>query len=425
MTPSDGLSPVRRPLRVLRLCSVFAPPKDGSAEAAVGFDPVGGMQIHTDLLTRALDDLGFEQNVVTTRPPGTPRFARLGGARVLRVGFRLRRPRQLYSLPAAVLVPALARRADLIHVHLGEDLAALPIAAFAARMAARRPLVVTLHCSLRHTVEVVDARTAILAGVGGWIEQRGVRLADSVIVLSDRVARLLVAGGVEATRIHVIPPGIERRFFRGPFEDPFPDVPRPRLLYVGRLHRAKGVDTALEAFRRLRHTRAHLVIVGDGPERNVLEEAAREMGLAGRVRFTGFLTHDLVPAALSFADLLLVPSVYEELGRIVLEGMHAGLPVVATRTGGIPEVIHDGVNGLLVPPRDAEALARAADAVLDRPALAARLGAAARRDSERYDAGAMVDRVVAAYDDALGRQGQVNVPSAFEARSPALSGTDT
>jgi hypothetical protein len=141
---------------------------------------------------------------------------------------------------------------------------------------------------------------------------------------------------------------VDRRLFLGPFDDPFPDLPRPRVLFVGRLHKAKGVDVALAAFGRLHAAGAHLVLVGDGPERPALEAEAARLGLADRVRFVGFLPHHRVPAALSNADVLVVPSVYEELGRVVLEAMQVGLPVVATATGGIPEVIHDGLNGFLV-----------------------------------------------------------------------------
>jgi glycosyltransferase involved in cell wall biosynthesis len=165
------------------------------------------------------------------------------------------------------------------------------------------------------------------------------------------------------------------------------------------------VHTALSAFGRLRAAGAHLVLVGDGPERSPLEAEATRLGVADRVRFAGFLPHHRVPAALSHADVLAVPSVYEELGRVVLEAMQVGLPVVATATGGIPEVIHDGHNGLLVPAGDPDPMARAIDSVLLHPGLAARLGAAGRRDSERYDADAQVERVLEAYREALaGRQ---------------------
>ena len=117
-------------IRVLRLCSVFEPPPSALVGKGVKFDPIGGMQNHTAELTRALDRRGVAQTVVTTRPPTAPHFQRLGGnARVIRLGLPVRRFRQLYGLQAAIVAPVLASRADLVHVHLGEDLAVLPVGA--------------------------------------------------------------------------------------------------------------------------------------------------------------------------------------------------------------------------------------------------------------------------------------------------------
>jgi len=111
-------------IRVLRLCSVFEPPPAAFVGKGVRFDPVGGMQNHTAALTRALDRRGVVQTVVTTRPPTAPYFQRLGEHTcVIRLGLPFRRFRQLYAPQVAVLAPILAARADVIHVHLGEDLA--------------------------------------------------------------------------------------------------------------------------------------------------------------------------------------------------------------------------------------------------------------------------------------------------------------
>src|SRR5215211_1945623 len=139
-----------RPLRVLRLCSVFEPPESAIAGRGAGYDPIGGMQDHTAGLTRRLARRGVTQVVLTTRPPTAPWHRRLGPrASVLRVGVPVRRARQLWALPAAVLGPLLGRRADLVHAHLGEDIAVLPLAFLAARRR-RLPVVVTVHASPAH-----------------------------------------------------------------------------------------------------------------------------------------------------------------------------------------------------------------------------------------------------------------------------------
>jgi hypothetical protein len=162
-------------IRVLRLCSVFEPPPSALVGKGVKFDPIGGMQNHTAELTRALDRRGVVQTVVTTRPPTAPHFQRLGGnARVIRLGLPVRRFRQLYGPQAAIVAPVLASRADLVHVHLGEDLAVLPVGAAAARLH-RLPLVLTVHTSLRHTLAVSDLRSAVLKTLGGPIERWGER----------------------------------------------------------------------------------------------------------------------------------------------------------------------------------------------------------------------------------------------------------
>ena len=151
---------------MLRVCSVFEPPPSALVGRGVRFDPVGGMQNHTAELTRALDRRGALQTVLTTRPPTAPNLQRLGDhARVIRLGLPFRRLRQLYAPQAAVLAPILAARTDVVHVHLGEDLAVVPVGAAAARLR-HLPLVLNVHTSLRHTLAVGDLRSAILKALG-------------------------------------------------------------------------------------------------------------------------------------------------------------------------------------------------------------------------------------------------------------------
>jgi glycogen synthase len=390
-------SSYRTRIRVLRLCSVFEPPPTALVGRGVKFDPIGGMQNHTAELTRALDRRGVVQTVLTTRPPTAPRFQRLGDhARVIRLGLPIRRFRQLYGPQAAIIAPILAARADVVHVHLGEDLAVLPTGAAAAKLH-RLPLVLTVHTSLHHTLAVSDLRSAVLKTLGGQIERWGEHSAEAVLGITPRLSKLLISDGAAENRIHVIPPGVNPSLFEGPFEDPFSGVGRSRVLFVGRLAPQKGVDTLVAAAGLLKDPCAQVLLVGDGPERKALERETERLGVGDRLHFVGFVTHDRLPTAMAHADVLVLPSLYEELGTVLLEAMQAGLPIVASETGGIPDVIEDGVNGLLVPPGDPEALARGIDRILSDGDLARRLSEGAQERGKDYDWEVLAERVLRVY----------------------------
>ena len=148
------------------------------------------------------------------------------------------------------------------------------------------------------------------------------------------------------------------------------------LLFVGRLRIRKGVEVLLEALRSLE---VRLVIAGDGEHRTVLERRASELELGSKVRFLGRRDASQVRGLLGGARALVVPSIYEGMPLVVLEAMEAGVPVVASRVSGIPEVVEDGRTGWLVPPEDPEALAAALAQVLANPAEAMRRGEEGRR----------------------------------------------
>jgi glycogen(starch) synthase len=380
------------PPRVLRLCSVFEPPDAVLAGDGARFDPIGGMQNHTAQLTRALAARGVPQTVVTARPPGAPRRATFAGdALVLRHGLRLRAARQLYCLGGAVSALRHAANADLVHAHVGEDLAVLPMAR-AAALRAGAPLVVTVHTSLRHTFAAEGPRAHALKAVGGSIEAWAQRHCAQVIALTPRLAERLVGGGLPSARVRVIPSGVVPADYETVPADPFPDIPRPRVLFVGRLHRQKGIETLMAAAQRFG---AALVVVGDGPERAAAEAAVRD----ARVHFAGFRPHREIAGLMRHADVLVVPSVYEELGTVVLEGMQAGLPIVASRTGGIPGALGDA--GVLVAPGDPAALAAAVERLLADPEAARRLGTRARVRAGAYDWRELSGRVLDVYAAAL------------------------
>jgi glycosyltransferase involved in cell wall biosynthesis len=384
-------------VRVLRVCPSFEPPGAGRDGRPPSAESVGGLQHHAAALTRALDRRGVEQTVLT-RGGGPPGLVERVGAHsvVVRVALPLRRRRGRYLLPAALAAPLLAARADVVHVHASGDCGLVAVGVVAARLARAR-LVVTLHCSLRHTLVVDSPTAARLKRWGAPVEGWAVRRADGVVCLTGRVRdRLASEDGLEPARLHVIPSGWERTRFDRSWDDPLPALGRPRVAFCGRLEGEKDVRTLVRAFARLRDD-AQLVVAGDGSARSGLEELAVRLGVAERVRFLGFVAPARVPALLAHVDVLALPSRFEELGTAVVEALRAGVPVVASDVGGLPEVVGDA--GLLHAPGDAEACARGLAAVLGDRALAARLAAAGRRSAPAYDwellAGRVLDEVYA------------------------------
>jgi len=177
----------------------------------------------------------------------------------------------------------------------------------------------------------------------------------------------------------------------------------PSLLYLGRLSPEKGVDTAMQALAELAHVRGvddvKLTLIGPGKAdyEAYLRNLVTQKGVRDRVIFYGHVPREKVPGLLNQFDVLVVPSKWPEpFGRVVLEGMAAGLAVVGTAMGGMQEALVDGETGLTFAPGDAKALADRIEQLIDDPLLRRRLGEAGRRIvAERFTVERMVDEVEA------------------------------
>jgi len=232
---------------------------------------------------------------------------------------------------------------------------------------------------------------------------------DRVIAVSEAARDFLVGGkGYPARKVVVVPngrdlsvfaPGRDREAVR---KELGLDGATPLVGVVGRLEPQKGHAWLLDAWPAVVRAvpDARLVVVGDGSLRADLEARARAAGVARSVIFAGFRGD--VPRVLDALDVLALPSLYEGMPLTAIEGSAMGLPVVATAVDGTPEVVRDGETGLLVPPADAPALARALLALLRDPAAARRLGRAAReRALERFDVRRQVEATAGVYREAL------------------------
>ncbi|MEX0785884.1 MAG: glycosyltransferase [Dehalococcoidia bacterium] len=218
---------------------------------------------------------------------------------------------------------------------------------------------------------------ALRRGLAHKAKRWALRASDRVAPVSSSLEREVLALGVPQERVRVLPMGVDTTAFRP--EAASSDLRRelnpdgPVVLFVGRLVEKKGARYAIEAMPALlrTHPDAKLVIIGDGPERSSLEALARRLSLDGRVAFTGALPNEELPAYLASADVLVGPSVVESngdtesFGVVFAEAMASGCPVVATDVGGIADLVVHGETGVLVPQRNAGAIADALGRLLN------------------------------------------------------------
>ena len=203
------------------------------------------------------------------------------------------------------------------------------------------------------------------------------RQVDGVVAISRRIADLLVEGGVRSEKIRLIHSGIDPAPFRK--MDISIANAAPRMVgTVAVLEERKGHRFLLEAAALIKQQghRLKYRFAGEGSERQRLQHFVLEMGLQEDVEFSGFVSD--IPAFLSTVDIFVLPSLYEGLGVAVLEAMAAGRAVVATKVGGLPEIVDDTITGLLVPQRDSRALARAIETLISQKGLVPQMGARGR-----------------------------------------------
>jgi hypothetical protein len=214
---------------------------------------------------------------------------------------------------------------------------------------------------------------------GGYYALKRFRHCGFHIAVTPDIVRHIVAQGVAPERAAVIPSFADftpvAPVARATLHTP-EDV--PLLLALARLHEKKGLDILLKAMPAL--PQAYLWIAGEGPSRRKLEALVLELGLSARVRFLGW--RDDRAALLAAADICVFPSRYEPFGTVMVEAWAAGVPLVAAAAAGPKAFVEDGVNGLLVPIDDAQALAKAIARVTDEPGLAERLVAGGRATYE-------------------------------------------
>jgi len=299
-----------------------------------------------------------------------------------------RRTARAARMAAAAMREVRHWQPDLVHLH--STFAGLVMRPLLAVIAPRTKVVYTPHgwAFDRHT---------------GWMEHRAAigierflsRLADIVVCVSRYEFTHACAAGLPAHRLQVVLSGIREAAPAGPPPCVWPPG-ELRVLFVGRLERQKGVDVLYSVMSTL-GSRASAIVVG-AP---VASAGLGDCHPPGNVAVIGWRSRTDIEALYARADVLVLPSLWEALPLVALEAMRAGLPVVASRVGGIPEIIDEGVTGLLVPPSDPVALLQALSSLDD--ATLRRMSANARQCYlQRFRVERLVDELDTLYCRLLG-----------------------
>jgi len=374
----------------------------------VCYASVGGSGVVATELAHALAGRGHEVHLVSSEFPfrwrqGVPG---LSFERVQVPDYPLfREPQYLLALTNTLVRVSRARQLDVIHAHY-----AVPHAT--AAYLAHQILTTTCRSTEPRTVTTLHGTDITLVGsdpsyadvVAFSIERSHGVTAVSKSLADDTMQALGITRD-----IRVIPNFLDCRVYRRRKDAVGVDLPRPLaageslVLHVSNLRPVKRVDHVIEVFARIsRRAPARLAVIGDGPEREPAARRAADLGIADRVHFVGEQL-DLI-RWLSTARLLLLPSAKESFGLAALEAMACEVPVVASRVGGLSEVIEDGRTGFLCEMNDVAGMADRGVEVLQDAGLAARIGAAAAAHvRERYCTEIVVPEYEAYYADVLAR----------------------
>lgn len=302
----------------------------------------------------------------------------------------------------------------VIEITMRSEFDAVAILRLAHTFRTIKPQVVHLQSAHAHVLGGLAARMAGIPAVvlsrrldnpikGKIARWKYRHLCDSVISVSDGVKDVLVDAGIKSELISTVHSSVPNSFWQYDADgerirSEFGLDSTQVITAVGHIERRKGIDTLIDAMPRILQEvpNARALIVGGGSHRRRIEDRVTAMGLVGEVILPGFRND--IPDILAASDVVVSPSYLEGCCNSLMEAMAAGRPLIGTKVGGTPEIIEHWVNGLLIPPKDPEALAWAAVRILKDRKLAADFGKAGRRIvREKFSVDMMVEDTLQVY----------------------------
>jgi glycogen(starch) synthase len=363
-------------------------------------------------LSHTLTELGHEVHVVTCEMPGSPVEESDNGVFVHRV--RIETPTPSFHTWVMMMNHYFAKRAgrlvresgefDIVHVH---DWLVLPSGAEFKTFTGTK-MVSTLHSlEFRRSSGIYTPESQMVNSLEWWITYE-----SAIIIVCSNSMRIDTRNQfrLPVDKIRVIPIGIEANKYDGVQVNKY--LVRERygvkpgekiILFIGRLTHQKGCEFLIRSIPYVsRYFDVKLLIVGDGYQRDELEQVAVTSGASNKVQFIGYLRDSELNQLLLSSDVMVVPSIYEPFGVVALEAMAARLPIVASNIDGLAEIVRHEENGIMVFPKDSSSIAWGISRIFSDPVNTKRLVENARRDVEwRFSWISVSNLTLKAYDEAL------------------------
>lgn len=363
---------------------------------------IGGVENHVFNLASKLTETGIDVDVFATDSVRDIPFRRLEGdsndfpfkVRRFRAVKLAEMPHGLGIVAPSMIPNSLSSRSDLVHAHSYGYFATFVGAL--ARKIRKIPLVITTHSDAGRPRLSKRLFDTIVPPITLWEAQR-------IIALTESEEKYLTSLGVPPGQIVVIPNGIDLREFPSTIERAAHGGVAC-VLFVGRLYsQQKGLEILIQALSHIHPSmKFQLNIVGEdwGGASSILD-LAKKLGVEDRIKILGRLSRNELLRRYASADLFVLPSLFEPFGIALLEAMASGLPVVASRVGGIPEVIEEGKTGLLVPPSNAEELGAAIERLLSDEGKRRIMGHAGQERAALFSWDLIVPRIRKVYEEAI------------------------
>jgi len=267
------------------------------------------------------------------------------------------------------------------------------------------PLIYTVHDNPPYSCQYSSLQETLIRHiVFKVIDSKTWRHVDHIIAVSKTLKEEIMKKKVPSDKISVIFSGVNDEFLRENNVKKSSAILREKYgimghycLYVGRLTPRKGLDYLLYALKIANNVKC--VIVGDGPQREHLLSLMRTLGLQDRVIFTGYVPQEDLKHFYAAADFFVLPSLAEGLPLVVLEALATGTPIIASKVAGIPDIVVEGYNGLMVPPRDVESLSEAIQKLADAPDIRKKMGIHAHQTvNEKFSWKCIAKEVLRVYE---------------------------